>query len=682
MGKLRNSLFFRLTIPCLVAVFALGAAYSYFWSTKYEAEVEANFVETGRASTDLFAKAVAEALWEFDASSAERTLSGLKGMLGFECAVIYDPGGTFAYFQSGGEVPAINLEKIPSDHHLLKDGRLFFVSKIQHSEHGAIGDLVVVFDLASMNQMKWEARRDAIVAATIAFGLLGILQAVVARSVTLPLARITDVIEGVAAGNLKARLPDIYRADEVGRLSRALEVFQKNASKLVKVKAEAEVNQRIAELALVDDLTGISNRRALETRFSEIDNRAPPFHEKQYALLHIDLDGFKQINDTLGHQAGDYVIQSTAGRLAQFLDECEMVARVGGDEFVLILDQTSSSSTVKELASDVIAGLSEPISLDGQLIRLGASVGIASNQSGREKMSVTLANADIALYRAKAAGKGVAVEFDLSQRRRVAAKKKLSDEIMNGIEAGEFEPFFQPIVDAQTHKITSIELLARWRHPVEGILPPERFIGVATDINLMRHIDRQVLDAAIDIMSNLKECGYHLPRLSLNVSMTRLIEPDFYDTLAAAFQKKISVDLELLETTYIDDISTDTLWHLDRIREIGSQLHIDDFGTGHSSIAGLLKVGPDKLKIDKQFVMPALDEPWKLELVKIIIGIAELLDIEVVAEGVETLEHARLMKKLGAHYLQGFYFAKPIPFLELEQRLEFPSAQRNNSSVG
>lgn len=681
MGKLRNSLFIRLTIPCLVAVFALGAAYSYFWSTKYEAEVEANFVESRRASADLFAKAVAEALWEFDASSAERTLSGLDGILGFEYAVIHDPGGTFADFQSGDDIPAINLEEIPANQHLMRDGRLFFVSRIQHSEHGAIGELVVVFKLAPMNQMKWEARRDAIVAATIAFGLLGILQAVVARSVTLPLARITDVVDGVAAGDLKARLPDINRADEVGRLSRALEVFQKNASKLVEVKAEAEVNQRIAELALVDDLTGLSNRRALETRFSEIDRSIPPPYEEQYALLHIDLDGFKQINDTLGHQAGDYVIQSAAGRLAQFLVECEMVARVGGDEFVLVLDQTSSSSTVKELASDVIMALSEPISLDGQLIRVGASVGIASNSPNRENMSVTLANADIALYRAKAAGKGVAVEFDLSQRRRVAAKKKLSDEITNGIEAREFEPFFQPIVDAQTHKICSIELLARWRHPVEGVLPPERFIGVATDLNLMRHIDRQVLDAAIDIMSNLKEHGYHLPRLSLNVSLMRLIEPEFFDTLVAASQKKIFVDLELLETTYLDDISSDVLWHLDRIRKMGSQLHIDDFGTGHSSIAGLLKVGPDKLKIDKQFVMPTLDEPRKLELVKIIIGIAEILDIEVVAEGVETLEHARLMQELGAHYLQGYYFAKPIPFVELERRLEFPSAQRDNIRV-
>lgn len=665
MRKIRKSLLFRLTVPCLSAVLFLGVAYTGFWSGRYESEVEARFLDTSERTVALFSQAVAEPLWQFDSGATERILAGFLQSRGYEYSAVFDRGGVFAVNARDGRervTPKVDFEGIERLERLIGSNSALYISPIIHPDHGQLGHLVASYSMQPMIEMKSTARRDANLAALTAFGLLGLLLALVARSVIRPIAHITEVVERVAKGDTALEVPHVRRLDEVGRLARALEIFRRNENRLIEAQAEAKSSRRIAELAVIDELTGLSNRRAVENWFADVDRIKRDRSEGGYAILHIDLDRFKRINDTFGHSAGDHVIGSVAERLKAFSDRCAIIARIGGDEFMMAVRQSASSDRARLLAEDVVAALAQPLPFGTQMLRCGASIGVAANSDEDAGMAETLVNADIALYRAKSEGKGRVVVFDKSHRQEVEIQSRFADEILQSIEDRRFVPHFQPIVRASDFRIAGLEVLARWDHPTRGILPPDAFLKCATDLNLLHLIDLQVFEQAIASIAELKQVRRGVPSLSINFSAERLLDDDIRKLLARAEQTGIEINLELLESAFFDDMSDRMIWQLDRMREKGVGVHIDDFGTGHASIAGLLRVSPDALKIDRQFVLPALDGDREQDLVKFIVGIAHLLNIDVIAEGVETREHADFLTKIGVRSLQGFYFAKPMPF--------------------
>jgi diguanylate cyclase (GGDEF)-like protein/PAS domain S-box-containing protein len=418
---------------------------------------------------------------------------------------------------------------------------------------------------------------------------------------------------------------------------------------------------RIEYNALHDHLTGLPNRRFLDQRLDEWIA-----HEVDYcAILHIDLDRFKQINDTLGHQAGDAMLVHTANVLSAIIGEHDFVARIGGDEFLVLCDARQSQDDVILLTDQIIEALRQPVAYDGHLCRFGASVGIAWADDVTADAKQSLMNADIALYRAKGLGRNRYEFFTQQLQTQIHHAKHTADEIIKGLEDGEFVPFYQPQFDAHTLDITGVETLARWKHPRHGLLAPDYFLKIAEDINALTAIDRCIAEQALSDFSRWETHGLGIPRISVNVSSPRLREPGLIDSLRQLNIPRGKLSFELLESIFLDDLDEDSSQILNDLSALGIDIEIDDFGTGHASIIGLMKLNPSRLKIDRALIRPITESGDQRKLVGSIIDIGRSLSIKVVAEGVETHQHAEILRDLGCDTLQGYAFARPMSFADL-----------------
>ena len=438
---------------------------------------------------------------------------------------------------------------------------------------------------------------------------------------------------------------------EANRLSEA-----RNAA-LAKAKADIEHN------ALHDSLTGLPNRRYLDDILQRHATRCAESGQK-LALLHIDLDRFKQINDTLGHAAGDAMLVHASEVLKSNIRPEDFAARIGGDEFVLVSAIDGDDTILGDLADRIIARMRQPVQYEGHECRFGVSVGIATAVGAAVDPRKLLVDADIALYKAKSRGRNRYEFFSEALQAEVIKTKRVADQILQGLDRGEFEPWFQPQFDARTLDVVGCEALARWRHPVEGILAPDSFMAVAEELNVVASIDRLVLEQALKWQAKWQAAGLHMPRISVNVSSRRLRDEQLVQSLRDLNIAPGTVAFELVETIFLDE-SDDVLWQVDQLKELGIDIEIDDFGTGYASIVSLLKLKPSRLKIDRQLVTPVIENMGQRHLVESVIEIGKSLGIGVVGEGVETMEHARILRDLGCDVLQGYAFAKPMAAKEV-----------------
>lgn len=451
-------------------------------------------------------------------------------------------------------------------------------------------------------------------------------------------------------------------------------VLRLNFTEVVRQRRALEkANRDITHMALHDDLTGLGNRRYLAKKFDELA-RARRETGGEIAALHIDLDRFKTINDTMGHAAGDEVLLAIARRIQRHTRPEDSVARIGGDEFVVLMPVEDGSSRPEDLARTLLQDLARPISFEGKECRFGASVGLARTPLARVDQLLT--TSDLALYKAKRQGRGQLGIFDRTDLEEVKRNKALADDVLRAVEAGEFEPFYQPIVDARTGRTVALEALARWRHPDKGVLLPGTFLSVATDLSVARDIDRLIFERA------LAECqdafgGWALPpSLSFNVSEDRLSH-DTMDTIrrqVAGYAGQVS--FELLETIFLEEQDDDFLCRLDELRAHGIAVEVDDFGSGRASVVALQRINPDRLKIDRRLVALVASGSGGLRLLRSIIEIGQALEMGVTAEGVETREQADILAGLGCDRLQGYYFARPMAFADLVHFLEEPGQRR------
>ncbi|QPC88784.1 EAL domain-containing protein [Mesorhizobium sp. NBSH29] len=446
-------------------------------------------------------------------------------------------------------------------------------------------------------------------------------------------------------------------------LERAKELAERRNVELETAKARIEHN------ALHDSLTGLPNRRYLDEVLEGF--KATP--GEGVALLHMDLDRFKQINDTLGHAAGDAMLVHAANVLRTNVRANDFVARIGGDEFVVFCATGGGSHQMAVLADRVIRQMWKPVLHDGHLCRFGVSVGIATETEEVADPRQLLVNADIALYRAKARGRNRFEFFTEALQDEIVVNKRLADEILNGIDKGEFRAHYQPQFDAVTLDIIGAEALVRWYHPEKGVLMPDVFLKIAEELNVMASIDRMVLEQALQQRKVWQAAGIDIPHLSVNVSARRLQDEELITSLRKLDIEPGVMSFELVESIFLDDNDELVTWNIEQIKELGIDIEIDDFGTGYASIVSLLKLKPRRLKIDRQLVSPIVGSPAQRRLVESIIEIGRTLGIEVVAEGVETMEHARLLKDLGCDILQGYAFGTAISGAALQ---EFVKARR------
>jgi diguanylate cyclase (GGDEF)-like protein len=452
---------------------------------------------------------------------------------------------------------------------------------------------------------------------------------------------------------VEARLVELRRAN--------LLLAQRNAEM---AKAHADSHHA----ALHDALTGLPNRRHLDEKFAtavEISKAggAP------LGALSVDLNRFKQINDALGHAAGDTVLRHVAFVLLRCVTPADFVARVGGDEFV-VLCPGRDAAELGELARRLVAELERPLAIDGKECWCGASVGIAAMEGAASKLSELLVNADIALDRAKKQGRGSHEFFSGEIQRQVVRYKTTADGVLAGLKRGEFLPHYQPQISADSARIVGVEALARWHHPDMGVLPPDRFLRVAEDLGVVAALDRAIMEIAVSDLARWRRAGLTVPKLSVNVSARRLLERDLIQSVGELKLPQSGISFELLETVFLDEVNDTMAWNIDMLKEMGIEIELDDFGSGHASIISLVKLGPDAIKIDRQLISTITVDQKRRGLISSIIDMGRSLETRIIAEGVETGAQATLLHELGCDALQGFHFARPMCASEFESFLQ------------
>jgi diguanylate cyclase (GGDEF)-like protein len=413
--------------------------------------------------------------------------------------------------------------------------------------------------------------------------------------------------------------------------------------------------------ALHDALTGLPNRELFRDRIDQAVNASRRSGETAVVMI-MDLDHFKEINDTLGHHMGDLLLQEVSGRINNALRESDTVARLGGDEFGVLLPRVDNPGDAATVAQNLLAVLREPFVLEGMRLEIDASVGLALHPLHGEDNETLQQRADIAMYSAKQSGRGFAIfepELDRHSPRRLA----LAGGMRQAINEGQIELYYQPKADLRTGRIMGAEALARWDHPEFGIVGPSEFVPIAEQTGLITPLTSFVLDAAISQVRKWKDAGLELS-IAVNLSAR-----SFLDTQLAVeiprLLAKWNVEAELLELEITESmLMTDAARAeatLTRLSRIGLTLSVDDFGTGYSSLANLKRLPVDVIKIDKSFVMEMAVDASDAAIVRSTIDLAHNLGLRVVAEGVESEDAWRHLETLGCDFAQGYYLSRPLP---------------------
>ena len=409
-----------------------------------------------------------------------------------------------------------------------------------------------------------------------------------------------------------------------------------------------------------DSLTGLLNRRAFERDLREIMQ----VDGTKVIILHIDLDRFRWINETLGYTAGDHVLQAVADRLLRFAGGIGPVYRIDGDEFQIVLADNAESEKARWIADAIIDAMNVPIPIGRQQGFVSASIGMASGIAGKLAPRELIANADIALTRAKVNGRGCLCEVPPDLLEKMARRRRLSGEIPQAIENRQIIPFYQPQIDARSGQVIGTEALARWNHPDLGLLAPYHFLGIAAERGLTAEIDRSIMQQAQECAGRTALQGMPLSTMSVNLSAGRLMDPQLLvdiETLWATGPTTLTV--ELLETISLDTLPKETALGdiLTILRQMGVKIEIDDFGSERASINSLLSVSPDTIKLDRGLVQAAVNDTTKRKVLSAILDMARALGIETLAEGVETQNDISVIQALGCHIFQGYAFARPMP---------------------
>ena len=438
----------------------------------------------------------------------------------------------------------------------------------------------------------------------------------------------------------------------------------------------SETLERVRDAAeresLHDPLTGLPNRRYLEQTLARLECRGelPPPEARHLAVLVVDLDRFKAINDTLGHDAGDHVLRRMADVMRDSVREGDFVARTGGDEFVILAPCGRARSVAEGIARRLIERAREPVDYRGHACRLGATVGIAMGPRLGLDARRLIAQADIALYRAKRLGRGRAEFFSQKLQRAMAAERRLADDIFRGLEAGEFAPFYQPQLRAGDLSVFGLEAVARWRHPHRGVLPPGAFLTAASEAGALAEIDRMILHRVLVDREALAARGTPPPRMSVNAGVARLTDPKLAAELARAGLPPGALAMELSDVQDLTKDEEALRWAMERLAGLGVDVDLAGFGCGPATVGTLARLRPRRLKLDRRLGCAAADAPERRRMLRAVVELADALGVGVIAEGVETPEQMRMMREIGCEALQGFAIAAPMCLDGVERWLE------------
>lgn len=492
------------------------------------------------------------------------------------------------------------------------------------------------------------------------------------RAINGPLKDLREAASQFSMDNLSHRVR-IEREDELGDVAKA---FNSMAARLL------EGRQLLLHQAFHDSLTGLPNRSLFRDRAEHALIRSRR-HPGTVAVIFVDLDDFKHVNDTLGHGAGDDLLLEVATRLESVTRDEDTVARLGGDEFAVLLeDLDSDSRAVFDAAERILKVLRSPVKVSGHEVVINASLGLYSSTSDLDTAEELLRRADVAMYAAKAEGKGRYREFEMSMHDAVTERARLDADLARALERDELDVMFQPVIDLRTGLPAGAEALLRWKHPSLGYIPPDRFISIAEQSGQIVPIGEMVIERTAEMAKSLANMFPGVPmKMGLNLSIRQLQDPDFIDRFNATISRvgcdPHALTLEITESMLAQDVEH-TAMTLLRLKDLGVAIAVDDFGTGYSSLSYLKRFPLDILKIDKSFVdgvaSGIIEES---ALARSIIGLAQQLGLSTVAEGIEHSEQKVRLTELGCDFGQGFYFSRAVA---AEKLIESFAAQLSNSA--
>lgn len=459
------------------------------------------------------------------------------------------------------------------------------------------------------------------------------------------------------------------------RLNAELESRVKERTHLLQL-----AHNQLMEIAMIDRLTRLPNRLMFVKQIAEAMAAAQITPNDRFAVVFLDCDRFKRINDSLGHRVGDRLLRGVAHRLSQIQQQypaIDTVARFGGDEFALLLTHVPNRDAVTAIASEVLRTLAQPFSLAGRQIFINASIGLVWGDPGYVAAEHLLRDADVAMYRAKDASGSQYLWFEPAMHNRAVHLLQLETDLRFALERREFELYYQPVVDLCRLKIVGFEALIRWHHPTRGLVFPDDFIGFAEDTGLIVQLGQQVLEMACEDLGQWERAGVIGPEITVSVNMAaqQLLQADIVERVQAVIRSagiaNHRLQIELTERSIINN-HTHVAEVLSTFQRHNIQVSIDDFGTGYSALSYLHTLPVNCLKIDRSFVRPMTAAPESLGIVPLIINIAKTMNMQVTAEGIENITQLRQLQQLGCEYGQGYLFQRAVPAAKAIALLNHP----------
>jgi diguanylate cyclase (GGDEF)-like protein len=613
-------------------------------------------LENGRqAVLSLASTSLVDPLWVLDGAATQRAMDQLLGDASV-CEV--------ALSEERPGAPEIKARKC-------SDGypQVTMAAAIKRDDV-LLGTLTVGFDDGATTRLVAERRNQilAIVGLQVVLGGAFLLLVLYWRLVR-PIDQLKQHAAAIAERQARPLL-DLHRGDELGELGDQL---NRMGSQIEGLLADMEAkNTQLRQMAMYDHLTQLPNR----TLFREVFQHEAAYakrHDQQLALLFVDLDRFKAINDTLGHAAGDRLLLVVSERLRAAVRGSDLVCRVSGDEFLLLLREAQSVDGIQELTQRLLRSISEALELQGgQQAQVSASIGIALFPQDGDEFDELVRHADMAMYQAKEEGRSRYAFYQAHMDAQMAEKLELERELTEAIAGGQLVLHYQPIMNSQTGEVASVEALVRWQHPARGLLYPGAFIALAEESGQIQALGTWTLERACQQLALWKSMGRNPGSVAVNLSASHFRDQRLPEQLRA-FIKAYGVGpgeltIELTESTLMAD-SAASMRAIHELRLLGVALAVDDFGTGYSSLAYLKLLRPQKLKVDRSFVRDLPDDKDDAVLVRAVLGLARALEIEVVAEGVETEAQRDFLLGESCVLQQGYLYAKPMPAEQLGGRL-------------
>jgi len=641
-----------------------------------------DYQDKARTLSGVLAEGLDTALLFNDVKAAQDVLKSLRSVPDVVQAAIYDQSGRlFASYAIANNPVSSPAAFDPSQYgHSTGLGNLSqnYAQPILGvaPDREQVGTITMHMDLSKAYRNLFKQIGIALLIGLFILAVVSTLLTKLQESITQPLLALTNVMRKVSKeGDLTARA-DPSSQDEIGELASVFnqmieELSHREDSLNQELKERRHIEEKLSEIAHFDPVTNLPNRHSFDNQIDRVLLNYKYDHEK-FALMYIDLDNFKYVNDTFGHHVGDLLLARIAERLRKSLRHEDFVARLGGDEFVVIMSDFTGTSQIKEVAAKILASLQIPFALDGREVFVSASIGISICPANGTDSEALKRHADSAMYLAKNLGKNnfqfYQDELSRTQKNRISTETSLR----RALERNEIAIYYQPIVDIHSERIVGFEALVRWITQDGKIIQPDQFIPLAEEIGLIIEIGKFVLDtSAAQTAAWVDRFGPTFT--AVNFSSRQFKNNDLatgiFDALKSARLQPCNFEMEITESVLMDN-SIDSMNLLNQLIQQGMGIAIDDFGTGYSSLSYITSFPITKIKIDKSFVSKLPDDKNALAVVTAIIGLAKSLKLKVVAEGIESAEQLECLAKLGCQYGQGYHFSKPVPAIEATKLLE------------